>query len=358
MNDTVHLDPDRLRRLLVAIFEANGCAASEADDIGAHLVEADLQGHPSHGVGLVPTYIANIRADEVVPNRMPERVPVDGGFLLYDGGKGFGQSVGRRFVADIVAGAADSGIAIFGLRRVHHLGRIGDYGERFANAGFASVLFVNTVSRPIVAPFGGREARMGTNPVCITMPRPGKAPIVLDFATSAIAVGKCRVALEKGLQIPAGTALDSTGQPTTDPRVLYTSPQGALMAMGGYKGSGLNLVCELLSACVGGLTMADARPGSGSAMNNLLGMCFRASVVPSASAGIESVVRYFLATLPASDTGPVRLPGDPEREALTLGRLNGLPLPSATWKAIADLALGARIPAGDIESVPIHGSRR
>lgn len=356
MSDVVHLDSDRLLRVLVAMFEANGCTASEAGDIAAHLIEADLQGHPSHGVGLVPTYIANVRAGEVVPNRMPERVPVDGDLLLYDGGRGFGQSVGRRFVADIVAGGADSGIAVFALRRVHHLGRIGDYGERFAKAGFASVMFVNTVSRPIVAPFGGREARMGTNPVCITIPRVDHAPIVLDFATSAIAVGKCRVALERGLQIPAGTALDSTGRPTTDPRALYASPQGALMAMGGYKGSGMNLICELLSACVGGLTMADARSGSGSAMNNLFGMCFRASVVPSASEGIESVVRYFLATLPASDTGPVRLPGDPEREALALGRSQGLPLAPATWQAIADLARAALVPAGDIASVPIRGS--
>lgn len=356
MIDTVYLDSERLLRLLVALFGANGCAASEAGDIAAHLIEADLQGHPSHGVGLVPTYIANIRAGEVMPNRLPERVPVDGGFLLYDGGRGFGQSVGRRFVANIVAGAAESGIAIFGLRRVHHLGRIGDYGERFAKAGYVSVMFVNTVSRPIVAPFGGREARMGTNPICITVPRPGHAPIVLDFATSAIAVGKCRVALEKGRPIPAGMALDSTGQPTTDPRALYTSPQGALMAMGGYKGSGMNLICELLSACVGGLTMTDARPGSGSAVNNLLGMCFRASVVPSASEGVESVVSYYLATLPASDVGPVRLPGDPEREALAVGRSKGVPLAPATWQAIADLAIAARVPVGDIESVSIGGS--
>lgn len=358
MNEAVYLDPDRLRRVLTALFEANGCAGSEADDIATHLIEADLRGHPSHGVGLVPTYLANIRAGEVVPNRMPERVPVDGGFLLYDGGKGFGQSVGRRFVAAIVAAAADSGIAVFGLRRVHHLGRIGDYGESFAKAGLASVMFVNTVSRPIVAPFGGREARMGTNPVCITIPRPGDAPIVLDFATSAIAVGKCRVALEKGLQIPAGTALDSTGNPTTDPRVLYASPQGALMAMGGYKGSGMNLICELLSACIGGPTMTDARPGSGSAVNSLLGMCFRASVVPSASDGIESVVRYFLVTPPASDTGPVRLPGDPEREALASGRSRGLPLAQATWMAIADLARAAHVPAAEIEAMPIRASSK
>jgi len=356
MNGTVYLDSDRLRWLLVALFEAHGCASAEAGDIAAHLVDADLYGHPSHGVGLVPSYIANIRAGEVVPNRSPERVPVDGGFQLYDGCKGFGQSVGRRLVAEVVASAADSGVAVFGLRRVHHLGRIGDYGERFANAGFASVMFVNTVSRPIVAPFGGREARMGTNPVCITLPRPGNAPIVLDFATSAIAVGKCRVALEKGLQIPAGTALDSTGEPTTDPRALYASPQGALMTMGGYKGSGMNLICELLSACIGGLTMADARPGSGSAMNNLLGMCFRASVVPSAVEDIESVVGYFLATAPASDTGPVRLPGAPEREACALSRLNGLPLAPATWKSIADLARTAHIQECDILSAPVHGS--
>ena len=143
-----------------------------------------------------------------------------------------------QLVDEVLAHSKATGTAVFGLRNAHHLGRIGDYGERFAAADFASVLFVNTVSRPIVAPFGGAEARMGTNPVCISVPRRDVPPIVLDFATSAIAVGKCRVALEKGEQIPPGLAMDSAGEPTTDPGVLYASPQGALKPMGGIQGFG------------------------------------------------------------------------------------------------------------------------
>jgi uncharacterized oxidoreductase len=356
MVDTILLQADRLREVLVSLFEFHGCASCEATLIARHLVDADLYGHPSHGVGLVPTYIANIQKGEVIPNRKLGRVPLAGGFLLFDGGSGFGQSLGAQLVEQVLAHSADTGIAVFGLRHVHHLGRIGDYGERLAEHGLVSVLFVNTVSRPIVAPFGGAEPRMGTNPVCITMPRPGARPVVLDFATSAIAVGKCRVALERGEPIPPGVAIDAQGDPTTDPGVLYSSPQGALLAMGGYKGSGINLMCELLAASIGGRTMEDARPGSGSAINNLVGMSFQAAAVPGAVEEVDSAIRYFLATRPSGHGKSVRLPGTPEQESY--GRLSraGLQLAHATWTAIASLAQAAAIADEEIQAVTLAGS--
>jgi uncharacterized oxidoreductase len=351
MGAGISLDPARLCELLEALFAAHGCAQAEAHAVARHLVEADLSGHPSHGAGLTPLYLANIRSGEVRVNRVLERVPIAGGFLLFEGGRGFGQSLGGQLVDQVVALCGEHGVAVFGLRNSHHMGRIGDYGERFAVAGFASALFVNTVSRPIVAPHGGSEARMGTNPVCIAMPRRDAPPLVLDFATSAIAVGKCRVALENGQSIPPGAAIDADGEPTTDPAVLYSSPQGALRAMGAHKGSGMNLLCELFAACIGGLTMCDANPASGGVINNLVGMCFRASALPGAQVQIESAIRYFLATRPDRVDGPVRVPGSPERERHQHLLSDGVPMASATWTAIADLARAAGIAEKQIASV-------
>lgn len=353
MGGSVSLDADRLRELLTGLFARHGCAPSEAAAVARHLVDADLSGHPSHGSGLTPIYIANLGSGAVQPNRTLASVPQSTGMLLFDGGCGFGQSLGLQLVEQVLVHTSGSGVGIFGLRQVHHLGRIGDYGERFAAAGYASVMFVNTVSRPIVAPFGGVEARMGTNPVCITIPRRAAPPVVLDFATSAIAIGKCRVALEKGEPIIPGVALDASGEPTTDPQALYTEPQGALRAMGGYKGSGLNLVCELFSACIGGLTMPDARPASGGAINNLVGMCFRAGVLSGAFERVETAIAHYLSTRSDRVDGPVMLPGDPERRARTLALRGGVPLAAKTWAAIAELARAAELSGAMIAAVPL-----
>ena len=356
MTATVVLEPNRLRAIVNSIFAFHGCAPVEAAAIARHLLESDLYGHASHGCGLVPLYIENLIKGAVLPNRTLERIPLAQGFLLFDGGSGFGQSLGVQLVDEVLAHARNTGSAIFGLRNAHHLGRIGDYGERFAAADFVSVLFVNTVSRPVVAPFGGAEARMGTNPICISVPRRDAPPIVLDFATSAIAVGKCRVALEKGEPIPRGVAMNAEGEPTTDPGVLYATPQGALKSMGGYKGSGLNLMSELFSACIGGLTMLQARPQSSSAINNLVGMCFRTELLPGALDRIESVAEYFLATRPAREDGPVKLPGTTEREAYAQRRAAGVPMASATWAVIAKLARAASVSAAEISAVTVAGT--
>ena len=352
MVDSVALDPDRLRDLLVALFKAAGCETVEARAVATHLVDADLTDHPSHGAGLTAVYVANLRSGAARADRRLERVPLASELLLFDGGKGFGQSLGLQLVDEVLAKCSVAGSAVFGLRNVHHLGRIGDYGERLASAGHASVIFVNTVSRPIVAPFGGAEARMGTNPICIAVPRRGEDPVVLDFATSAIAVGKCRVALEKGKSIPPGVALDALGSPTTDPQALYSQPQGALRAMGGHKGSGLNLVCELLAACIGGLTMPEARPALGGVVNSMVGMCFSAAALPEAYARIESVLAYFLATRADSTDGPVELPGSPERAARARLARSGVPMAAATWAGITKLAHELGVPAPNIDAVP------
>jgi uncharacterized oxidoreductase len=350
---TVHLQAPRLKKLLADLFTAYGCSAAEAVAVGEHLVEADMRGHPSHGVGLVPIYVSNLANGEVVANQVVQRVPLDSDFMLFDGQRGFGQSVGIQVVKEIIARTAANGSAIFGLRNVHHLGRIGDYGERLAGAGIASVMFVNTVSRPIVAPYGGSEARMGTNPVCITIPRPASAPVVLDFATSAMAVGKCRVAIENEQNVPPGHLLDAAGNPTTDPRVLYEQPQGALLAMGGHKGSGLNLICELLSASISGLTMPDARPKSGSAINNLVGMAFRVPVVPEADEHLEAALEYFVTTRPGPDVQAVLLPGDPETRTYEQHASAGIPLASESWEKIVRIGTQAGLAREDMEAAQI-----
>ena len=170
--------------------------------------------------------------------------------LTLDGNAGYGQVMGYEAMELGAERAKRNGVCVMGLSNAHHIGRIGHWAEQCIDHGLVSIHFVNVLARPIVAPFGGRDARHGTNPLCVGIPRPGKDPIVLDFATSKIAQGKTRVAYNKGEQLAPNTIIDDHGNPTTDPRFTVIEPSGAILPFGEHKGSGLALICELLGGAL------------------------------------------------------------------------------------------------------------
>src|SRR5690606_14702145 len=207
----------------------------------------------------------------LAPNRHP-RTNVDTGSLLaLDAGSGYGQSVGHEAMQMGIERAKRHGTCIMALANVHHLGRIGHWAEMALAEGLVALHFVNVISHARVAPYGGRDARFGTNPVCIALPLPGEPPFVLDMATSAVAQGKMRVAHNKGEKVAHGLLLDNEGKPTDDPRFAVVPPLGAILPFGGYKGYGLALACELLGgALTGGGTWHYAKSGQQRVLNGML----------------------------------------------------------------------------------------
>jgi len=150
---------------------------------------------------------------------------------------------------------ASTGVTLMTLRSAHHVGRVGTYGEQSLDAGFVSIHFVNVQDHPpLMAPFRGSDARFGTNPICVAIPGTEcTEPILLDMATSKIALGKARVAMNKGQALPDGELIDHRGKPTDDPRVMFAeSERGALLPIGAHKGYGLALACELLAGVLSG----------------------------------------------------------------------------------------------------------
>src|SRR6185436_18300615 len=224
-----------LTAIVHRIVEQGGSAAREAELVATHLVEANLRGHDSHGVGMIPRYIDNLVAGALKPNQHVSVARDIGTFLQLDGNGGYGQVAGYEAMNLAIARARETGMVASGLSHAHHIGRIGHWAEQCAAAGLVSIHFVNVLSRPIVAPWGGRDARIGTNPFCVGIPRPGKEPIVLDFATSKIAQGKTRVAFNKGQELEPGTIIDDRGEPTTNPRYTVIEPLGALLPFGEHK---------------------------------------------------------------------------------------------------------------------------
>src|ERR1700755_1056268 len=267
------IDQAKLRTLATRIVAAGGSSTTEADIVADHLIEANLRGHDSHGVGMLVAYVRDFEAGTMKPNQKPEVVSDTGTIWVWDAHAGYGQVVARQAVEWAIEAARKHGVSAHGLRNAHHIGRVGTYGEIAARAGMVALHFVNVASGPPgVAPFRGREGRFLTNPVCVAIPGTGaNAPILLDFATSRVALGKVRVAHNAKKPMIDGALLDHAGKPTTNPSVMYTEPRGVVLPFGEHKGSGLALVCELLAgAIVGSTSVSTMTPPERGILNGML----------------------------------------------------------------------------------------
>src|SRR5947209_20578978 len=189
-----------LHRWVVDLWRSAGSNERESALVADHLVAANLSGHDSHGVGMAPRYVQSLLEGDLQLNQTVAIVTDGGSVLTVDGRRGLGQSVGWQAMEIAIERARRHGVCVLGLRNSHHLGRIGHWAEQAAASGLVSIHFTNAVSAPaMVAPYGGAQARFLTNPFTVGIPRPGGEPILLDFATSAVAHGKVRVAYNRKL---------------------------------------------------------------------------------------------------------------------------------------------------------------
>ena len=334
-----------LRPLLEAmslVVRGFGSSDDEVRAVAGNLVEANLTGHDSHGIGMLPRYADAYLEGGLVPNAHVRIVTDAGALLRLDGQAGFGQVIGREAMALGIERALAHGSCIVALGHSHHLGRIGAWAEQVAAAGLVSMHFVNVVARAIVAPYGGSDARFGTNPFCAGVPLAGRPPVILDFATSVIAQGKTRVAYNHGEPVAPGCLIDDHGRPTTDPRFAVVPPFGALLAFGEHKGYGMALMCELLGgALAAGMTQRDGDTSRRRVLNGMFSVIVdpaaiadRAAFEYEALAFLESVQ----ASPPREGCGPVQVAGDAERAWRAQRSADGIPVDDTTWREILDAA--------------------
>jgi uncharacterized oxidoreductase len=293
---------------------------------------------------MIAEYIEHLQAGLLVANARAKLVRDDGAVLMFDGVRGYGRVVAGQAMAAAVARGRETGVVALSLANAYHVGRVSAYGELAGEAGFVSLHFVNVVDRlPRVAPFGGSDARFGTNPVCIALPAtPGYQPLILDMATSAVALGKVRVARNAGTLAPEGVLIDAHGRPTRDPHVMYREPSGALLPFGGHKGYALAVMTELLAGALsGGATIEPANPRLGGVINNM----FAVLVDPARLAGldwfrreVDRFVAYVKASPPARADEPVLVPGEPERLARARRTREGVDVDGTTWAELLETA--------------------
>jgi uncharacterized oxidoreductase len=331
-----------------SILRHAGSDAGEARVVAEHLVRANLVGHDSHGVGMIPYYVRFLEGGRLVPNTPARLLRDDGALLMFHGDRGYGQRVAREAMDAAIVRCADTGVTLVSLRTAHHIGRVGTYGEQALAAGFVSIHFVNVQDHPpLVAPFRGADARFGTNPICIAVPgTTDTEPVLLDMATSKIALGKARVAMNRGVPVADGELIDHRGEPTNDPRVMFAeSRRGALLPIGAHKGYGLAMACELLAGVLsGGGTIAPATPRRGAIVNNMLAVVIDPGRLVDAAwmaAEIDAMVAYVKASPPVDAREPVLVAGDPERHNADERRAGGIDVDPTTWSEL--VAAGAAV---------------
>ena len=339
--------PSKLRELGTSVLDAVGTPLDLAALVSDHLVDANLTGHDSHGVIRVPDYVQQARSGVVRAGARPRVIQETASAALVSGEWGWGQAAGVGAIEEAVARARAHGVAAVGVVRCTHLGRLGDYMERACADGAVALAWAGGLGLTHAAvPYGGMRGAYGANPIAAGFPT-AAGPIVMDFATTAVAGGKVLVARDAGASVPPGSIVDSEGRPTTNPADFIAG--GALLPFGGHKGYGLAVLAELLAQALTGSDRYGDEHHGGVTFRNA-GALFLA-LEPSIFRPVDDVLAVaadFTARVRAVPPAPgfdrVYLPG--EIEALKRAeRANAcIELERSTWKAIVEVAEELNVP--------------
>ncbi len=336
-----------LQELSANILQAAGTPPQDAQIVAEELAEANLLGHDSHGVIRLMQYVSCVEQGQIRPGSGFEVVQEGPAYALADGKFDFGQVSARKALALGIQKANEAGTATVLLRNGNHVGRLGSYTERAAREGFVALMVVNAPAGGGVAPFGGIEGRLGTNPLSIAAPW-GNEALVLDMTTSATAEGKLRVAYQKGERIAEGLLIDAQGRPTTDPAAFYANPPGALLPLGGalgFKGYGLAVMIDVLAGIVSGSgVFRDDLPRGANGVWMQLIAIDRFISRAEYDRWLERYVERIRSTPRAPGVEEILLPGEIEQRRKQQRLQDGIDVPEATWRQIGELAARLGVP--------------
>ncbi len=332
---------DRLTRIAERLLVAVGASVVEAETVSRHVIAANLAGHDSHGIIQIPGYVAEIQKGDIQPGAPFEIIQESPTTTVVDGNWGFGFTVSEQAMMRTIEKARVQNIAATTVVRQGHVGRLTDYPLLAAAAGMIGLMTADSGRGPkSVAPFGGREPRLGTNPICIAVPSNLDGPFFIDIATSAVAGGKLAVAIERGESIPKGWVIDREGRDVTDPTALRNG--GAMLPLGGlvgHKGYGLSAMVEIFSGLLTGLGFGiepTGRHNDGCFMAVFRVEAFRP--LQAFKQEVTEFARYLTATPPAEGVERVYYPGELEYQRARQGRVDGIYVEEGIWRRLAALA--------------------
>lgn len=367
---------EALHRLATRLLQALGATGEEADTVAEVLVGANLAGHDSHGVIRIEQYGRLVRAGQIVPGAPCEVLRQTPAAALVDGHWGFGAVVAARATRLAIEMARESGVAAVSVRHCNHVSRLGHYVLMAAEAGLIGLMTANNHGGGRwVAPWGGTDRRLSTNPLAFAAPLAGGVrresqgvskyvrggdpekltshasrltPLLVDITTSTVAEGKVRVLRNKGLPMPEGWAIYADGSTLTDPAHMYGPPHGSLLPFGGmagHKGYALSMMVELLSGALSGAGCSgpgEINPGNALFILALDPGAFGAPEAFQAEA--TRLVEWVKASPPVPGSAGVMAPGEPEFREEERRRAAGIPIDEETWRQLCELAQGLGVP--------------
>ncbi|MGB7762799.1 MAG: Ldh family oxidoreductase [Bryobacteraceae bacterium] len=326
-----------LRDFSESILLAAGVPAHKAAIVAASLVAANLRGVDSHGIQLLTFYVDQLLAGEMDAQTEGRVIRESGSCLLFDGENGIGQWTAETCCGHAIRIAGQHGLALVTARESNHFGACAWWAEKMRAAGQIGIVMCN--ASPIVPPWQAKQGRFGTNPICMAVP----GPWLLDMATTTVAAGKVfKAFINHQPEIPAGWAFNAEGVPTTNTGEAY---RGMLMPLGGYKGSGLGFLVEILCAVLSGGAMS----------NEVGGIRFRGKLVRTSqmflaidvarympveefTARMEYLVALVKSAPPAPGYDEVLVAGDPEWRTETERLRNGIPISEGNWETLVKTA--------------------
>jgi uncharacterized oxidoreductase len=336
------VSPEKLTAIGNALLTKAGVSKDEAAIVVSHLIDANMVGHDSHGIMLLPTYMDRMKAGHIVPGvswTIEQETPTT---TVIDGHWGFGFVVNEAAMKLTIEKARKSNVAATTVFRQSHIGRVASYSLMAAEAGMIGIVAADSGRSPkSVAPFGGAEARLGTNPLSVAVPSDLDGPLFIDMSTASVALGKVKVAAARGVPIPEGWVVDSEGEVATDPNKLFQG--GCLLPLGGsegYKGYGLAVIVEILCGLLTGLGFGvepTGRHNDGCFMAAFNVEAFRP--LATFKREVADLAKFLKDTKPSKGSNGVLYPGEIEHIREAENRKAGIEIDAATWEKLRKLAV-------------------
>lgn len=322
---------DYLESIATKLLISSGVPDQDAGRVASSLITSNLMGHDSHGLHVLPYYLNRIKKGVIKPGSTVNVERESESSALVNGNWNFGQLI-ASVVIDLASKKAEkTGISIVGAFNCNHVGRLGEYCEPVAERGLIAVMMVN--APPSVAPWGGIDRRLGTNPICFAVPRRNSKPILLDMSTAVVANGKVSLLVGTGERIPEGWAIDKNGKATTKPEDFENG--GAMLPAGDYKGFGLGLVIDLLCGAMTGSGGCDRIPREG--VNGVIALAMKPDLFVSSEeflASAESTLNFILGSRLQKGFREILLPGEPEQRAMEERNRDGIIINDVLWRKL------------------------
>ena len=337
-----NITSDELTKICLSVFDKLNIPESEAEIVTRSMVDANLVGHDSHGVIHLPKYVKEIKEGLIVPAASIDTIQESASISVLDGNWGFGPVIATHAVKLAIQKARQTDVSTVTVSKCNEIGRLGGYVCLAAEADMIGILMVNDHGGgTCVAPYGGTEGRLSTNPIACAVPIDTQNPIVLDMSTSVVASGKIRVKQRLNEPAPEGWLIKADGKSTTDVEDFYREPPASILPFGGiaaHKGFGLSVIVDILAGALsdaGCSINKDARVGNG--LFVLVINIARFRKFSGFSAEIERFVDYLKSAKTAEGVDTIQMPGERGWHEKQKRERDGIPIDEETWRQIQEL---------------------